>query len=65
VAAERVSEGRAREWLELKREAIARASGLLPDCRVVWFADAIHDIPLQHPLKLVEEIKRFALSLAR
>ena len=63
VAAEREGEGRTREWMERKREAIERAQGLLADCRVRWFQDTIHDIPLQRPQELAQAIEEFALAL--
>jgi pimeloyl-ACP methyl ester carboxylesterase len=43
-----------------KREAVERASRLLPDARVTWFEDAVHDIPLQRPRDLAVELARFA-----
>jgi pimeloyl-ACP methyl ester carboxylesterase len=46
-----------------KREAVERASRLLPDVRVTWFEDAMHDIPLQRPLELAAELARFALEV--
>jgi pimeloyl-ACP methyl ester carboxylesterase len=47
-----------------KREAVERASRLLPDARVTWFEDAVHDIPLQRPLELAAELARFAMEVA-
>ena len=63
IAAEREAEGRAREWLERKREAIERVQGLLEDCQVRWFEDTTHDIPLQRPTELARAIEEFALAL--
>ena len=63
VAAERKGEGRAREWVELKREAIERLQPLLPDCQTRWFADTIHDIPLHRPNELAGAIEEFAQGL--
>jgi pimeloyl-ACP methyl ester carboxylesterase len=57
------SSGRGREWTELKHDAIAKAEAALADCRVVWFADTIHDIPLHRPVELAQAIERFADSL--
>jgi pimeloyl-ACP methyl ester carboxylesterase len=62
VAAERQAEGRAQEWLELKREAIDRAESLLRDCRTLWLPDTIHDIPLQRPVELATAIEEFAVA---
>jgi pimeloyl-ACP methyl ester carboxylesterase len=63
VAAEREVAGRAQEWIAMKREAIARAEGLLSDCQVLWFADTIHDIPLHRPAELADAIATFAKGL--
>ena len=63
VAAEREGEGRVREWVALKREAIERLQGLLSDCQVRWFPDTIHDIPLHRPKALAQAIEDFALAL--
>jgi len=63
VAAEREGEGRVREWVEMKREAIGRAQQALADCRVLWLKDTIHDIPLHRPQELAREIESFVLSL--
>ncbi len=47
-----------------KREAVERVSRLLPDARVTWFEDAMHDIPLQRPLELAAELARFVLEVS-
>jgi pimeloyl-ACP methyl ester carboxylesterase len=60
VAAERKAEGRAKERLELKREALVLAEASLGNCQVVWFEDTIHDIPLQRPRELAHAILEFA-----
>ena len=59
VAAQREAEGRAAEWVSMKREAIARAQQMLADCEVRWFEDTIHDIPLQRPVELARTIETF------
>ncbi len=63
IAAEREGSDRTREWLEMKREAIGQMERLLADCRVRWFPDTIHDIPLQRPAELAQAIEEFALGL--
>jgi pimeloyl-ACP methyl ester carboxylesterase len=63
VLAERAGGGRTRDWMAMKREAIARAEGSLPDCRVLWMQDTIHDIPLHRPNELAHEIEGFAGGL--
>jgi pimeloyl-ACP methyl ester carboxylesterase len=62
AVADRKAEGRAAEWVEMKREAIARLQGRMQDCQVVWFADTIHDIPLQRPAELAQTIAGFTDS---
>jgi pimeloyl-ACP methyl ester carboxylesterase len=47
-----------------KRPAIERARRLLPDARVTWFEDAMHDIPLQHPVELAAELASFASEVS-
>jgi pimeloyl-ACP methyl ester carboxylesterase len=47
-----------------KRAAIGRARQLLPDARVTWFGDAMHDIPLQYPAELAAELTGFATEAA-
>ena len=63
IAAERETAGRAQEWIAMKREAIGRAQALLADCQVRWFADTIHDIPLQRPTELARETIEFVERL--
>jgi pimeloyl-ACP methyl ester carboxylesterase len=63
VAAERAGEGRVAEWMQLKREAIEKAQQVIKDCRVVWMADTIHDIPLHRPAELAQAIGEFAEGL--
>lgn len=57
--AERDAGGRGQEWIAMKREAIARAETLLPNCQVRWFADTIHDIPLHRPEELAQAMTAF------
>ena len=61
--AERAGSGRTKDWIEMKREAVERARQRLADCRVIWFADTIHDIPLQRPEELAQAIAEFAEGL--
>jgi pimeloyl-ACP methyl ester carboxylesterase len=60
VAAERQSDGRAQEWLEMKRETISRTQKLLAKCEVSWLSDTTHEIPLQRPNELAQQIEEFA-----
>jgi pimeloyl-ACP methyl ester carboxylesterase len=58
--AARQASGRAQEWMDMKREAAARLQATIDDCRVVWFEDTVHDVPLQRPEELAQTIGDFA-----
>jgi pimeloyl-ACP methyl ester carboxylesterase len=51
------------EFATLKRPAVDLAADRLPDARVVWFEDTVHDIPLQRPAALAAELARFATEV--
>jgi pimeloyl-ACP methyl ester carboxylesterase len=51
------------EFATLKRPAVDLAAERLPDARVVWFEDTVHDIPLQRPAALAAELARFATEV--
>jgi pimeloyl-ACP methyl ester carboxylesterase len=51
------------EFATLKRPAVDLAADRLPDARVVWFEDTVHDIPLQRPAALAAELARFAAEV--
>jgi pimeloyl-ACP methyl ester carboxylesterase len=53
----------AAEWLDLKRRAVAVAEATIPHARVVWAHDTIHDVQLQRPEWLANELAVFARSL--
>ena len=63
AAAEHEGDERTHTWMKRKREAIDRASEVLSDCQVRWFADTIHDIPLHRPNELAQAIEEFVLGL--
>jgi pimeloyl-ACP methyl ester carboxylesterase len=63
VLAERAGGGRTRDFMEMKRAAIARAEGSLESCRVLWMPDTIHDIPLHRPAELAQAIEEFGGQL--
>ncbi len=46
--------------LELKDQALKIARASIQDLHVNWLKDAIHDVPLQKPQELAEQIIRFA-----
>jgi pimeloyl-ACP methyl ester carboxylesterase len=52
------------ELAAAKQDAVERALRLLPDARVIWFADTMHDIPLQRPAELAAELARFVKEAA-
>jgi pimeloyl-ACP methyl ester carboxylesterase len=52
------------ELVEVKRAAVDRALALLESATVIWFEDAMHDIPLQRPAELAAELARFAGEVA-
>lgn len=47
------------EWVQRKRDAVAAVERLTPLARTVWLTDAIHDVPLQQPGRLVEVLAAF------
>ena len=51
------------EHVARKREGVAAALKLLSDGRAVWLEDSVHDVPLQRPELVAEEIGRFVDSL--
>jgi pimeloyl-ACP methyl ester carboxylesterase len=63
VLAERAGGGRTRDFMEMKRQAMARAEASLADSRVIWMQDTIHDIPLHRPGELARAIEEFVCEL--
>lgn len=51
-------------FLTSKRESAARIEALMPQARIEWLADSIHDVPLQRPGLVAEKIRGFAAALA-
>lgn len=54
---------RAAQWLDAKRHSVALAETQIANVRVVWARESVHDIPLQHPAFLAEQIASFAGTL--
>jgi pimeloyl-ACP methyl ester carboxylesterase len=52
------------EFTAAKRPAVDLAASRLPDARVTWFEDTMHDIPLQRPEALAAELAAFAEEVA-
>jgi pimeloyl-ACP methyl ester carboxylesterase len=50
---------RAANFLRMKKQGAERARMLLPDAKIVWMEDTIHDIPLHKPERLAHEIVEF------
>jgi pimeloyl-ACP methyl ester carboxylesterase len=46
-------------YIALKETGVAKAEELIPDVEVVWLEDTIHDVPLQKPHLVADQIKRF------
>jgi pimeloyl-ACP methyl ester carboxylesterase len=57
IVAEQESENEAQEaFLHRKRQGIAHIQTLCPGIEIVWMPNTIHDIPLQRPAQLAQEI---------
>ncbi|MEO5953084.1 MAG: hypothetical protein ABIQ44_11520, partial [Chloroflexia bacterium] len=50
---------RGEQFLRLKKQGAERAQKLLPEAKIVWMENTIHDIPLQRPERLAQEILDF------
>lgn len=50
-------------FLEMKRQALAQATAVLPQAEVIWL-DSVHDVPLMRPAELAMAIERFIAALA-
>jgi pimeloyl-ACP methyl ester carboxylesterase len=51
------------EWLASKADNVQRALELQPAATVRWFEDTVHDVPLQRPAELADELDTFAQSV--
>jgi pimeloyl-ACP methyl ester carboxylesterase len=51
---------RAAQWLDAKRSSVALAETQIANVRVVWARESVHDVPLQHPAFLAEQIASLA-----
>jgi pimeloyl-ACP methyl ester carboxylesterase len=51
------------EWREAKRRGVEAAAAALPDARVVWARDTVHDIPLHRPAWLADQLLAFVQAL--
>jgi pimeloyl-ACP methyl ester carboxylesterase len=48
-----------RDFLAAKERGVAKIQQIQPAAQVQWIEDSIHDIPLQRPAELADEILRF------
>jgi non-heme chloroperoxidase len=48
------------EWRASQVANVERALELAPQARVRWFEDTVHDVPLQRPEELADELRSFA-----
>jgi len=55
---------RDRTFLEAKERGVGRALENISKLQVHWMADSIHDVPLQRPTEVAENILAFARSIA-
>ena len=51
------------EWRTSKVASVERALELQPRARVHWFEDTVHDVPLQRPEELADELQVFAQTV--
>lgn len=52
--------GRAAEMAPVRAQLVANAAAALPNGRLLWMENTIHDIPLQRPAELAEAIESVA-----
>jgi pimeloyl-ACP methyl ester carboxylesterase len=50
---------RGAQFIRMKKQGAERAQKLLPQAKIVWMENTIHDIPLQRPETLAREILEF------
>jgi pimeloyl-ACP methyl ester carboxylesterase len=49
----------AKQFLRARREGAELAAKLMPQAKVEWLNDSIHDVPLQKPKEVAERVRRF------
>jgi pimeloyl-ACP methyl ester carboxylesterase len=52
-----------KEFLEAKENGAQEATAAIQQVKIHWMADSVHDIPLQHPAALADQIAEFATDL--
>jgi pimeloyl-ACP methyl ester carboxylesterase len=54
--------GRAAEMAPIRERLVTNAVAALPNGRLLWMEDTVHDVPLQRPAELAEAIESVAAS---
>jgi pimeloyl-ACP methyl ester carboxylesterase len=54
--------GRAAEMAPIRERLVANAAATIPNARLLWMEDTVHDIPLQRPRELAEAIETVAAA---
>jgi pimeloyl-ACP methyl ester carboxylesterase len=54
--------GRAAEMAPIREQLVARAVAALPNGRLLWMEETVHDVPLQRPAELARAIESIAAS---
>jgi len=54
--------GRAAEMAPIRAQLVANAAQAIPNARLLWMEDTVHDIPLQRPAELAEAIESVAAA---
>ena len=52
--------GRAAEMAPVRAQLVANAAAALPNGRLLWMEETVHDVPLQRPAELAEAIESIA-----
>jgi pimeloyl-ACP methyl ester carboxylesterase len=58
------SSEREQAFLQAKESGVSRAFEMIQKLQVHWMTDSVHDVPLQHPDEVAEQILTFARSIA-
>jgi pimeloyl-ACP methyl ester carboxylesterase len=57
--------GRMAEMAPIREKLVAAAAETIPNARLLWLEDTVHDSPLQRPAELAEAIESVASAAAR
>jgi pimeloyl-ACP methyl ester carboxylesterase len=53
------------EMAPIREQLVAAAAASIPNARLLWLEDTVHDSPLQRPTELAEAIESVASAVAR